>query len=98
MEVMNSLLGLDLLSFHTPTRLVVICKSPLPRIQILGSARTGNPSEERISDPGAMEELLMLPGFPTKLQYDEASLEQGLFVRLFGAEVFKKHVEGLKSY
>jgi hypothetical protein len=90
MEVLDTILWLQELKYDSPTRLVVIYKSPLPRTQLLGNTE--------IRDWGDFEELLlrMIPREPGI--GDQVNSERGVFVRPLEEEAFGKHVEGLESY
>jgi hypothetical protein len=90
MDVMQTMLWLHELEYDSPTRLVVIYKSPLPRIQVPGDTQTRDSSyiEEVL-----LQEIPREPGIG-----EQASSDRGTFVRPLEEEAFEKHVEGLEWY
>jgi hypothetical protein len=84
MEVFETMISLCDFKFYAPTRLVVIYKSPLPRMQV-GSTP--------VRDSNDIEELLLrdVPREPEG--GDQPNLERGIFVRPLNDEAFEKHVE-----
>lgn len=87
-EVLETIMSLVHIQYYGSARLVIIYKSPLPKLQIL--------SEKEPHEPDHMEEdlLRIIPREPV----NQASSARGVFVRPLEEEAFDKHVEGLESY
>lgn len=89
-EVIETIMWLLQLRYCDPTRLIVVYKSPLPRIQMLGNTQTRESND--------LEELL-LANIPRESENsNRASSESGVFVRPLQEEAFVKHVAGLESF
>ncbi|KAH6616796.1 hypothetical protein C7974DRAFT_442607 [Boeremia exigua] len=84
-EVMEAVVWLSKLTYLTPTRVVVIYQSPLPRILMPGSTQ--------VTDSGFLEQ--MLQQVPRELEI--SNLSWGVFIRPLKEADFERHVEGLDS-
>jgi hypothetical protein len=89
-EILETMMWLHELKFDSPTRLVVIYKSPLPRTQMFSNAQIGDSSDL---------EKILLQEIPRDTGIgDQASLDGGVFVRPLKEEAFEKHVQGLELF
>ncbi|XPS70700.1 hypothetical protein M3J09_002904 [Ascochyta lentis] len=89
-EVMETMGWLMELKHYIQARLVVIYKTPLPKLQVHGFYQRGDSSDF---------EKFVLQEIPREPEIvDETSLKSGVFVRPLEEEAFEKHVEGLKFY
>jgi hypothetical protein len=82
-----------------PTRLVIIYKSPLPRIQMSGngqmlSLRLLTSGISQMFSPSNIEGSLLRNGLTEISMSDK---DTGVFVRPLSEEAFEKHLEGLKA-
>jgi hypothetical protein len=89
-EVLKTMMWLRGLKFVSPTRLVIIYKSPLPRIQMF--------SDVEIRDSSDLEKMLLQEFLREIGIGNQASSEGGVFVRPLEEEAFEKHVQGLEWY
>lgn len=87
-EILEFVLWLGELRYYTPTRLVVIYKSPLPHTRMSDDRQT--------RDSNDLEELL-LQRVPIEICSQDSS-HRGVFVRPLKEEFFEKHVKGLEYY
>lgn len=85
-EVFETMMWLGELKHYSPTRLVVIYKSPLPRTQF---------GDTQITDSNYLEDML-LKEVPRELGNSDQA--RGIFVRPLEEKAFNKHVEGLEFY
>lgn len=107
-EVLLAMLQLSDLKYHGPTRLVVIYKSPLPKLQPPDYTQVFANTEicaftkifahMNIRNSSDLEQLVLqkIPREPEN--WDQANPENGVFVRPLKEKAFKKHVESLESY
>jgi hypothetical protein len=90
-EVLDVLTLLHDITYYSPTRLVLIYKSPLPTIQIF--SRSG---DRLMMDMSEYEADLLQSFQKESVTSDRAST--GIFVKPLEEEAFEKHVEGLEYY
>jgi hypothetical protein len=90
-EVLDVLTLLHDITYYSPTRLVLIYKSPLPTIQIF--SRSG---DRLMMDMSEYEDDLLQSFQKESVTSDRAST--GIFVKPLEEEAFEKHVEGLEYY
>ncbi|KAJ4982684.1 hypothetical protein SVAN01_11830 [Stagonosporopsis vannaccii] len=87
-EVLETILWLGQLKYYTPTRLVVIYKSPLPNTRVTG--------EKQARDSNDLEDLLLQQ--VRREVSNQDSSHRGVFVRPLNEEAFEIHVKGLEEY
>lgn len=89
-EVLETMMWLCELKYYRPTRLVVVYKSPLPKIRMLGDIQA--------SDSNNLEELLLqqVPREPDPS--NQTSSYCGVFVRPLEEAAFERHIMGLDFY
>jgi hypothetical protein len=90
-EVLDVLTVLSDLIYYSPTRLVVIYKSPLPRIRLCSRA-----SGSVMLDMSEQEKFFLQ--FFQKEPEKSDRISMGVFARPLEEEAFEKHVEGLEYY
>jgi len=89
-EVRDTMSWFGVLKYFTPARLVVIYKSPHPKIYVCG--------DTQVEDSSNLEKKLV-QGISEGIEYHKhTGLDRRVFGRPLEDEAFKKHVEGLESY